>query len=709
MSMAQETLDEPLIRFGREVCRHPVLADGLEWLVTNGLGSYASGSVSGALTRSYHGLLVAAVSPPGDRRLLLSHLDETIEQNGGMRLELSSNIWQGGGHGPDAARWLEAFELVEGLPRWVFSREDLQIERCLWMEQEANITYVRYRLLRAEAPVSLRIRVLVNQRSFHGGERPVDLRVTEVTGGALVDRYDGDPAALELLAWPGVQAEACDIEVRTTNTVYENYLLPREVERGLGSSDSHLQVLELRLSLAEGDQLTLRARCLSPEGGSAAVGPADGDAAWERRLQHQRNLLGEWRAGPGAAVAPAPAWIGQLVLAADQFVVRRLAPAGSNASGPATTVIAGYHWFQDWGRDTLLSLPGLTISTGRLAIARDLLMAFAAAFDRGMLPNRFPEVGRPLAEEDFNTVDAALWYFEALRQYVRASDDLTLVEQLHDRLVEVLEHHISGTRYNIGVDPVDGLLACGSSGVQLTWMDAIAAGRVITPRRGKPVEINALWLNALVTMASLSDRIGQPSSRWQQLADRVRSSFQRFWNPAKGCCFDVIDAYAEQPANPRSNDPSIRPNQILVVSLPESGLNPEQQRGVVSICARELLCSHGLRSLSPADPAYAGHYAGGPTERDSRYHQGTVWGWLLGPFALAHWRCHRDRTRALGFLEPMAHHLLDGGLGTISEIFDGDAPHVPDGCIAQAWSVAEVLRSWQHIASDPVDSGWAAP
>jgi glycogen debranching enzyme len=600
---------------------------------------------------------------------------------------------------------LEAFELVEGLPRWLFSREDLQIERCLWMEQEANITYVRYRLLRAAAPVSLRIRALVNQRSFHGGDRPGDLRATAVAGGVRVQRHEGDSAALELLAWPRIQVGATDLAIQVSDVVYENYLLPREVERGLGSSDSHLQALELRLSLAEGDQLTLRARCLSPEVGGAAWGPADGDASWERRLQHQRKLVSQWRTGPGAAVAPAPAWIGQLVMAADQFVVRRLASAGASVSGPATTVIAGYHWFQDWGRDTLLSLPGLTISTGRLPIARDLLMAFAAAFDRGMLPNRFPEVGRPLAEEDYNTVDAALWYFEALRQYVEASNDLALVEQLHDTLVEVLEHHISGTRYNIGVDPVDGLLACGASGVQLTWMDAIAAGRVITPRRGKPVEINALWLNALATMAALSDRIGQPASRWEQSADRVRSSFQRFWNPARGCCFDVVDSYVEQPTDPRSNDPSIRPNQILAVSLPESGLNPEQQRGVVSICARELLCSHGLRSLSPSDPAYAGHYGGGPTQRDSRYHQGTVWGWLLGPFALAHWRCHRDRAMALGFLEPMAHHLLDGGLGTISEIFDGDAPHAPDGCIAQAWSVAEVLRSWQYIASEPEDSG----
>ena len=701
MTFSAAASETPAVAFGRDVCRHPSLTDSREWLVTNGLGSYASASVNGSLTRSYHGLLVAAIAPPGDRRLLLSHLDETVEQNGDVRLELSGNIWQGGGHGPDAARWLEGFELVEGLPRWLFSRDDLQIERTLWMEQGANITYVRYRLLRAEAPALLRIRALVNQRSFHGGDRPGDLQATPVAGGVLVQRYEGDPAALELLAWPRLQAGASDLAIQPNALVYERYLLPRELERGLASTDSHLQALELSVTLAVGDQLTLRARCLSPEPAASNALQADGDAAWERRLQHQRGLLSQWRQGPGAAVAPAPSWISQLVLAADQFLVRRLVPAGTAASGPATTVIAGYHWFQDWGRDTLLSLPGLTISTGRLPIARDLLLTFAAAFDRGMLPNRFPELCRPLGEEDFNTVDAALWYFEALRQYVTASADLALVEQLHDGLVAVLEHHIAGTCYNIGVDPADGLLTCGASGVQLTWMDAIAAGRVITPRRGKPVEINALWLNALATMAHLCARIGRPADRWQNLTERVRSSFQRFWNPAQACCFDVIDAYAEQPGDARSQDASIRPNQILAVSLPESGLLPEQQRAVVSVCARELLCSHGLRSLSPADPAYAGHYSGGPSERDSRYHQGTVWGWLLGPFALAHWRCHHDRDLALGVLEPMAHHLLDAGLGTVSEIFDGDAPHAPDGCIAQAWSVAELLRSWQQIAGEP--------
>jgi glycogen debranching enzyme len=690
------------IVFGREICRHADLVDGREWLVTNGLGGYASAAVSGAATRSYHGLLVAAIAPPGDRRLLLSRLDDSIECDGHERLPLASNLWQGGARAPDAARWIERFELVDGQPRWLFSDGDLLLERQIWMEHGHNITWVRYGLLRADGPQTLRLRVLVNQRSFHGGELPVDLRATAIPGGLLVQRQPDDPASLELLLLPEPLGTAVALPAPTA-VVYEAYALPRERERGLADGDRHLQVLDVALPLAPGQHLSLRARCLGPDGGATDPG-RDGGAAWQRRCQRQQQLLGVGRRGPGAAVDPAPPWITQLVLAADQFLVRR-----SDPDGPPTTVIAGYHWFQDWGRDTLLSLPGLTLSTGRPELARELLLGFAAAFDRGMLPNRFPELGRPLQDGDYNTVDAALWFFESLRQVLAATDDTALAAQLHDTLAAVLEHHRVGTRFHIGVDPADGLLSCGAPGVQLTWMDAIADGRVITPRRGKPVEINALWLNALVTMARVCERLGRPAQGWWQQAEQVRSSFQRFWNPDRGCCFDVVDSYAETPADPRRDDATVRPNQILAVSLSESGLSAAQQRGVLAVCGRELLTSHGLRSLSPAEAAYAGRYGGGPSQRDSRYHEGTVWGWLLGPYAEAHWRCHHDRDRALGLLEPMGQHLLDGGVGSLSEVFDGDPPHAPDGCIAQAWTVAEVLRCWQHIAASSSPPSSSSP
>lgn len=682
------------VSFGRSVCRHSVLADQREWLVTNGLGGYASSAVSGALTRSYHGLLVASVAPPGERLLLLSHLDETLERDSGATLQLSANIWQGGAAAPDASRWISHFELLAGQPRWLFRDGDLLLERLIWMEHGANTTYVRYHLLQADAPVQLTIRALVNQRSFHGGDLPGDLRVQPLPAGVRVQRHDADGAALELIALPESPEVAASLRCNATTIPYNGYLLLREQERGLGSWDQHLQAMELRVRLRQGDVFSLRAHCASP--GNQPSPGGTGSDAWQRRLARQQELLDRWHALPGVPVA-APSWIRQLVYAADQFLVSR----ASAGPGPASTVIAGYHWFQDWGRDTLISLPGLTLSTGRPELARALLLAFAGSFDRGMLPNRFPETGRPLQESDFNTVDAALWYFEALRQYVEISGDLVLVDQLHDTLAAVLEHHITGTRFNIGMDPADGLLRCGAPGVQLTWMDAIADGRVITPRRGKPVEINALWLNALCTMAMLCERLGRSADPWRQRAERVRSSFTRFWNPQRGCCFDVIDADPERLGDPLHDDASVRPNQLLAVSLPETGLSREQQRGVLAVCERELLTDLGLRSLSPADPAYAGRYDGGPSQRDSRYHQGTVWGWLLGPMALAHWRCHGNRERALALLEPMADHLLDAGLGSISEIFDGDPPHTPAGCIAQAWSVAEVLRCWQLIASAP--------
>jgi glycogen debranching enzyme len=680
------------VGFGRSVSRHSAMADRREWLVTNGLGGYASSAVSGALTRSYHGLLVAAVAPPGERLLLLSHLDETVERPSGPPLQLSANVWQGGVMAPEASRWISHFELLAGQPRWLFRDGELILERLIWMEQGANTTYVRYHLQHAAAPVELTIRALVNQRSFHGGDFPADLRVEPLAAGVRVQRHDDDRAALELSALPESPEAAASLRCSATAIPYSGYLLPREQERGLGASDQHLQALELCVRLSPGEAFSLRAHCASPVDQPTPAGT--GSEAWHRRFARQQQLLTRWRASLGVPEV-APSWIEQLVYAADQFLVSR----SGAGPGPASTVVAGYHWFQDWGRDTLISLPGLTLSTGRPELARALLLAFAASFDRGMLPNRFPETGRPLQEGDYNTVDAGLWYFEALRQYVEVTGDLVLADQLHDSLAEVLNHHINGTRFNIGMDQADALLRCGAPGVQLTWMDAIADGRVITPRRGKPVEINALWLNALSTMATLGKQLGRPADAWLQRAERVRGSFARFWNPERDCCFDVIDAYAEQPGDPLYDDASVRPNQVLAVSLPETGLSPDQRLAVLRVCEQELLTDLGLRSLSPADPAYAGRYDGGPSQRDSRYHQGTVWGWLLGPMALAHWRCHGDRVRALALLEPMADHLLDAGLGTISEIFDGDAPYAPAGCIAQAWSVAEVLRSWQLIAS----------
>ncbi len=350
------------------------------------------------------------------------------------------------------------------------------------------------------------------------------------------------------------------------------------------------------------------------------------------------------------------------------------------------SIIAGYHWFADWGRDTMIALPGLTLTTGRADIAKKILLAFARYVDGGMLPNNFPDAGgRP----EYNTVDAALWFFEAVRQYFAATQDTATLRELFPVMAQMISAHLAGTRYQIHVDQADGLLYAGEPGVQLTWMDAKVGDWVVTPRIGKPVEINALWYNALETMASLAPLVKKSAEPFGKLAAQVKQSFAKFWNAAAGCCYDVIDSPGT------GNDIALRPNQIFAVSLPQSPLAPEQQKLVVDFCARRLLTSYGLRSLAQGEPGYQGHYGGGVRERDGAYHQGTVWGWLLGPFVLAHLRVYGDRAAALSFLEPLGQQIHTYGLGTLGEIFDGDPPFSPRGCIAQAWTVGEVLRAWR--------------
>jgi len=349
------------------------------------------------------------------------------------------------------------------------------------------------------------------------------------------------------------------------------------------------------------------------------------------------------------------------------------------------TVIAGYPWFGDWGRDTMISLPGLTLVTGRPDVAARILRTFARFVDQGMLPNRFPEVGEI---PEYNTADATLWYFEAIRAYHAATGDDVLLRDLFPVLQEIIEWHRRGTRYHIHVDPADGLLYAGEVGVQLTWMDAKVGDWVVTPRIGKPVEINALWYNSLCSAAHFARRLGKPADRYEALAEQTHAGFARFWNEVAGYCYDVIDG-------PGGDDLALRPNQLLAVSLPHSPLSPEQQRAVVNVCARHLLTSHGLRSLSPDDQAYIGHYGGDQRRRDGAYHQGTVWSWLIGPFVSAHLRVYHDPALAQSYLLPLARHLAGHGIGSISEVFDGDPPFTPRGCIAQAWGVAELLRAWQ--------------
>src|SRR3989440_5651852 len=454
---------------------------------------------------------------------------------------------------------------------------------------------------------------------------------------------------------------------------YWNFYHRAEAERGLDTTEDLFRPGAFRVRLEPGDVVTLIATAESEFDPPAT--------AFDREHKRRHSLL---RATPSGA----PDWIKRLTLAADQFIVRRSAPGGELRG---TTVIAGYPWFSDWGRDTMIALPGLALATGRTQDAAAILRTFAAHVSEGMLPNRFPDGGE---EPEYNTVDATLWYFHAVAAYLAATADKALLRDLYPALRDIIDWHRRGTRYGIRVDPQDGMLFAGAPGVQLTWMDAKVGDWVVTPRIGKPVEINALWINALETMAGFARLLRKPSEAYPRLSAKAKKSFQKFWNAERNCCFDVVDSPG------LGKDAALRPNQILAVSLPVSPLAPEQQKAAVDVCARQLLTSHGLRSLAPGEPGYTGHYGGSPRDRDAAHHQGTGWGWLLGPFALAHYRVYQDREAALRFLEALRRQIYSSGLGTLSEIFDGDAPFTPRGCISQAWTVAEVLRAWKKIADE---------
>jgi len=659
--------------FGREVCGDPAVAESREWLVTNGLGGFACGTLAGNVTRRYHALLMAALHPPVGRTLLVSNLDGTAEYDG-QHYPLTTQRWWNAGHPslvPEGGhRHIERFRMEGSTPVWTFALADAQLEKRVWMRQGENTTYVAFTYLRGSGPLRLALKALVNYRDYHAATHAGDwwMNVEAVPGGLRVTAFAG--AVPFYLLSSGAAAESA-------HDWYRDFDLPAERERGMEDHEDHLHAGTFRATLVAGDSIAIVLSTRpDPELDPARASAENQDA--------QHTLLSQWRAADTNLAGEAPHWIRQLVLAAGQFIAQR--PLAEDPG--AKTVVAGYPWFCDWGRDTMISLPGLTLSTGRPEIARSVLHTFERFADGGMLPNNFSDAGTP---PEYNTVDAALWFFEAARQYFAATADDEFLAALYPALESILQHYQRGTRHNIHVDPADNLLYAGAPGVQLTWMDARVGDHVITPRMGKPVEINALWYNALLTMARFALRLKKPANAYIEMASRVRASFGRFWNSASNCCFDVLDG-------PAGNEAAIRPNQIFAVSLPESPLTPQQQTSVVEACARLLLTSFGLRSLGPYESAYAGRYEGGPAARDSVYHQGTVWGWLLGPFALAWMRVHDDPEGALALLEPMAHHLQAACVGSISEIFDGDAPFTPRGCFAQAWSVAEVLRAWTEIS-----------
>lgn len=655
-----------MIEIGRSVCADPHASTELEWLVTNGIGGYASGTVSGVLTRRYQGLLVAALQPPVGRTCLVSKTEETLFYNQNT-YDLFSNQWGEASAGavPNGSRYLSTIHLDGTMPVWTYSAADALLEKRIWMEHGKNTTYVRYTLIRASLPAELHLKVLVNYKDFHANTHANgwQMSIQPTKHGVRVEAFDGAVPFYLLSA---------NADINPRHDWYHNYFLRVEHDRGLDASGDHLLAGESSVTLEAGQSITF---VFSTD--EHALDSADD--AQERFHQREAQLLTQ------AQIEDEPDWVQHLVLAADQFIVQRR--AGDNPDG--RSVIAGYHWFGDWGRDTMISLPGLTLTTGRPDDAALILKTFAQYVDEGMLPNRFPDAGEA---PEYNTVDATLWYFEAIRAYHAATADTSLIETFYPVLRDIVEWHERGTRYNIHVDPRDHLLYAGAEGVQLTWMDAKVGDWVVTPRTGKAVEINALWYNALCSMQHFAQllTLEEDAAVYEAKSAQVQASFARFWNAEASCCYDVIDT-------PHGNDASLRPNQLLAVSLHHTPLSADRQRAVVDQCARHLYTPHGLRSLAPFDPGYRGMYGGDPFQRDSSYHQGTVWTWLIGAFVEAHLRVYNDKETAKSFLVPFRYHLEQQGVGSLAEIFDGDAPFLPRGCMAQAWSTAEVLRVWKLI------------
>ncbi|GAC1633760.1 MAG: amylo-alpha-1,6-glucosidase [Candidatus Acidiferrum sp.] len=666
---AKAAVGKPVIQFERTVCNDFAAASSREWLVTNAIGGFASGTIAGCSTRRSHGLLLAALHPRVGRAQLVAALDEIVSC-GGSTYESAVHEWASGAIAPQGHQFIESFRLDGTIPTWIYAFGDARLEKRIWMRQGENTTYVRYTLPSASSPVQFQAKALVNYRDFHGATHAGNwqMRVEPAQHGVRISAYDGAvPFYLQSL----------EASIVPQHVWYRDCFWRAERDRGLEDREDHLFAAEFSVTLEAGKSITV---VFTTEESTLL----DGTSALSEQIAHDSGILENFASSFSKDGAAFPDSLNQLALAADQFLVKRAIPGDPDSHG----VIAGYHWFGDWGRDTMIALPGLTLVTGRPEFARQILLAFSQFVDAGMLPNNFPDAG---GKPEYNTIDASLWYFEAVRQYVEATRDLGTLEKLFPVLSPIIEAHVAGTRYNIHVDPSDGLVYGGGPGVQLTWMDAKIGDWVVTPRTGKPVEINALWINALESMAQFAKLLKQPSKRFESLSATAKTNFAKFWNANRNCLFDVIDSPGI------GSDPSLRPNQILAVSLPFSPLSADQQKAVVDACRARLLTPFGLRSLGPQERGYIAHYSGGPGDRDAAYHQGTVWGWLLGPFAIAHFRVYRDRQAALAFLEPLAHAINTYGLGSLAEVFDAESPFRPGGCIAQAWTVAELLRAWKLL------------
>jgi predicted glycogen debranching enzyme len=627
------------------------MASECEYLETNGLGGWSGSSITGAHTRRYHGLFVAAINPPTDRMVLLSKLDETIVTDDN-RVELSCNVYNGAVLHPDGNQYITSFT-KKFFPEWNYEVNGIRLKKTICMIHNENTVVVTYKVDKADLSFTLELLPLMAARGYH-----------ELGHASARMHWDADFNNNIFHNQPDgvnhVYISVPNSTYRHTPGWFYNFKYNVEQYRGLDYTEDLFNHGIFSVQLKEGDELHIIISTENPEG-------KDAKDLISREYKRREKLL---KGQPGDET------LQQLILAADQFIVKR--------DEDLKTVIAGYHWFTDWGRDTMISLPGLTLSTGRFDDAKKIIAAFAKSVSRGMLPNRFQEKEPP----EYNNVDGTLWYFIAVYKYLQATNDKKFVlNEILPVLKDIIDWHFKGTRYDIHVNE-DGLLFAGELGQQLTWMDARIGTWVVTPRMGKPVEIQALWYNVLKIFAELLRLNGQKkdADAVEGSAAKAKESFDKlFWYAEGNYLYDVIDEHGKP-------NTELRPNQLFAISLPFALLDGDKASAVLKIVDEKLYTPVGLRSLPMEDVHYVHHYGGDQWHRDSSYHEGTVWSWLLGAYVDALVKVKRQMSDVKKVIDDFKYHLNEGCIGQVSEIFDADAPHHPRGCVAQAWGIAELLR-----------------
>lgn len=635
----------------------------LEWLETNGLGGWSGSSLSGCNTRRYHGLLMAAIHPPSERMLLVSKLDETIIMNG-SHYEFGTNDY-GDAISPSGFQWLSSFK-KDLFPEWIFQAAGIRLRKTITMVNGENTTLIRYEVLNTNSPFILQLLPLIAARGYH------ELQHSNNNIFWKIDFKNGLFHNQPFNGAPDIYISVPGSSFQEVNKWYYKFNYLQEKYRGLDYVEDLFNHGIFQVELKDGDALDIMISTEDPTGKNP-------DTLFEREKNRRLSLLkGVHGELPGA-----------LTLSADQFIVNREIPAVAKEASPVSlkTVIAGYHWFTDWARDTMISLPGLCLQTGRYEDAKKIISVFAKSASMGMLPNRFMDNNEP---PEYNNADGTLWFFNAVYEYLQTTHDRDFIlKEILPVLKDIIQWHFKGTRFNIHADS-DGLLYAGETGQQLTWMDARIGDWVVTPRMGKPVEIEALWYNALKIFETILLLNGESDSAGNILekAEQAKKSFsEKYWYAEGNYLYDNIDESGKP-------DPSIRPNQVFALSLPFHLIEGEKAKAVMNVLRSKLYTPVGLRSLSPDDPNYKGNYGGNAFLRDGAYHQGTVWSWLLGPYVEAGMKTAGDqfRTEAMDIINRFTYHLKEGCIGTVSEIFDGDSPYHPRGCVAQAWGVAELLR-----------------